>query len=193
MSLNLSRLNWKTTLFYGLAAWIAAALVGYGIALQKYGEKLTLTQIIPTIQASKAPTAAIEGRITAAQIKWPKSRGATFRVEGLDQELQIAEDFVGSDQVWQMLDRTLRVGTKVKVYYQVESLWVMELQVNPGTVFQKTVISGANASMQFKESSKKIAHQGRVLIWIGALLLPLLIALKYGISLKTKAVTKTAG
>ena len=167
MSINGLKKGWKKPVIYLAVAWVGAAWTGYGIALFRYNtgdrpQKVDISQVQVRI-----------GKVTFSDIHWPKSRGAEFRVDGRSETFTIPAEVVPGDAAWKTIEQSIKPGVHIGFKNLIEGLVVLELSINPGTVYQKNVVTLANSIEHYEIPSTSHRFAGAVSVFFGVLILAL--------------------
>lgn len=147
-----------------LTVWVLLALIGYGLALKDYSKKRFDQHQIANgafVQVTERT-----GRISWADVDFTKTE-IHLKVEGSDDVLTLKRNIIGNPNAWGVLNQFIRVGTKISTKVNEEDKTIVQLIINPGTVFQRNIFTSTQASENFQSAVTHNVTLGRWYIGIG--------------------------
>lgn len=171
-------------LYLGLT-WLSLGLLGYSLALKKYGEESSGKAGAPNGAVSAVVDAGDSeertGRVTWASIDWPRSRGARFKLEGSDDPIYLPDELVGEERRWKAVEQYLKPGTRLRAKIRKRGMIALDLKANPDTPFQRPILSAEGAQEKLSRVNETADQYSRFFFGLGVLILPLAITLHLGI------------
>jgi hypothetical protein len=150
------------------ALWVAMALIGYGIALQRYGDEQK------TVSRTEAGQIEVHsGHVASLKTSWIRSRGAQLHLEGDDRVYLLPGEFVPNEGRWQEIEKLVQTGANVWFKNTAETGTILELQLNPGTPFLKILVNWDASMGMVTHMSDGYARTGVFFLVLGILVVPL--------------------
>ena len=153
----------KTALF--ALVWLGLACAGYGLALRRYGEQLQAALKPGTAPLTAGELRSYEGKLGFVTIGFPRSAGVKIRLEGVDTLFLLPAKLLTDERAWRDLIQLGVPGAKVSLRADPEGAVVRELRINPGTVYQKEIVSLAHG-LGAAPGNEGIAIRSTGLFWI---------------------------
>jgi hypothetical protein len=153
-------------------AWLAVACVGYGLALRRYGGELQASADPRAAPLTEEGLRSYEGKLAFLTIGFPRASGVKLRIEGVDTLFYLPAKHLTDERGWAELTKLGVAGAKVSLRADPQGGVVRELRFNPGTVYQKEVVSVATAlGAQPQNEGRSLARAGFLWLVAGCLLL----------------------